>query len=266
MIYELNHVGEIIRNLDQSVAFYTELLDAKVVREAYIPSSDTKCVYVQIAGGMIEFLCRGDQSDPNLSYGFNHVAYMTDNIEGEYQRLAAAGAEFSVKPKIAGSGYGQVAFLADPNGVRSELIERPETFRQPLSAGGRIRSFDHISLVGDDLTGAEAFYTGQMGFQVLKRQYIAARELTMLYLMMGTDTIELLHRPTSQPGADRIGHIALRVDSVDAMYEFLISKGVQFEPGSPKAAGTGIGRVAVFRDPDGARIELVDRRDLREIH
>jgi hypothetical protein len=30
-------------------------------------------------------------------------------------------------------------------------------------------------------------------------------------------------------------------------------------------AGTGLGRIGIIRDPDGVRIELVDRPDLRAL-
>ena len=35
--------------------------------------------------------------------------------------------------------------------------------------------------------------------------------------------------------------------------------------GTPKPAGTGIGRIGIIRDPDGVKIELLDRPDLRAL-
>ena len=264
MIRELNHVGIQVADADRSIRFYTEILAGRVTSEAMIPATQTRCVYLQIAGGLVEMLCRGNGTPPP-KMGFTHVAFLVKNLDEAYKRLAAAGFEFSARPKPAGSGRGRLAFLSDPNGVRVEIIEREESLRIPRITGGGIRSFDHISLVADNLEAAERFYVDFMSLKPLKRMRIDARDLTMVYLNLGDDTIELLHRSAPQKAADLIGHIAFRVDSVDETAEYLRGKGVGIEPGSPKNAGSGLGRVCNFLDPDGVKIELVDRKDLREI-
>jgi hypothetical protein len=40
---------------------------------------------------------------------------------------------------------------------------------------------------------------------------------------------------------------------------------VSAESGTPKPEGTGLGRIGIIRDPDGVKIELVDRADLRDL-
>ena len=262
MIMELNHVGILVSDAEKSIAFYTGLLNAKIVSEALIPASNTRCIYLQISGGMVEILCRGDGSKPKL--GLNHVCFSVDDLDKTYEELTAVGCKFSVQPKVAGSGRGRVAFLSDPNGVRIERVQREENFRIPMITEGRIRSLDHVSMYADDLDSAEAFYTKQMRLEPLKRMRVDSRDLDMVYLMNGPDVIELLHNQTKHT-SDLIGHFALRVDNVDEMTAFLKSNGVKFEPDSPKPAGTEIGRVSILKDPDGVKIELVDRKDLREL-
>jgi hypothetical protein len=55
------------------------------------------------------------------------------------------------------------------------------------------------------------------------------------------------------------------VDSVDEALKTFAAQGIPAEPGTPKPAGTGIGRIGIVRDPDGVKVELVDRVDLREL-
>ena len=265
MITEFNHVGILVSNMDKTVEFYSEYLGGKVINEALIPSSNTKCVYLQISGGTLEFLCRGNQADPSNVLGFSHLAFMVDNLDQTYEEFTSAGLDFAVKPKAAGTGRGRLAFLPDPNGVRLEIIERDDSFRRPKITEGKIRSFDHVSLTANNLEAAEKFYSNFAGFRPLKRMKIEERNLTMVYVINGDDVIEFLHRPTPQTDGNLIGHIALRVDDVHEMTEILKSKGVRFDPDSPKKAGTGLGSVSNFRDPDGVKIELVDRKDLREL-
>jgi hypothetical protein len=55
------------------------------------------------------------------------------------------------------------------------------------------------------------------------------------------------------------------VDNVDEALKKFNDQGVPTEPGFPRPAGTGYGRIGMIRDPDGVKIELVDRKDLRDL-
>lgn len=63
----------------------------------------------------------------------------------------------------------------------------------------------------------------------------------------------------------RCPHIALRVENVDEALAALADQGVSAEVRTPKAAGRGIGRIGTIRDPDGVKMELLDRADLRDL-
>jgi catechol 2,3-dioxygenase-like lactoylglutathione lyase family enzyme len=262
VIYELNHVGVRIRDLEASLAFYTGVLGAKVVDEAYIPGSRTDCVHIQVADGLVELLRPADPP-PGTSFGLDHVGFMTDDLDGEHERLAAAGFAFSVPPKVAGSGRGRLAFLADPAGVRVELLQREEEFRVPVFTSGLARSLDHVSVAADDLDTSAAFYAKQLGMRGLATLTDSERAATLAYFHIGADAIELVHPEAPTPEAPRIGHLGVRVDDVAAAVETVRSAGVPVAPDHPRAAGTGHGQVAACRDPDGVTVLLLDRDDLR---
>lgn len=103
--------------------------------------------------------------------------------------------------------------------------------------------------------------------KVLKEMTVphATNPLSMVYLNWDYDVLELLHRPSPDPAAVLFGHYAMRVDNVDEALAFFNEKGVPTETGFPKTAGTGIGRIGMIRDPDGVKIELVDRADIRDL-
>ncbi len=264
MIKELNHFGIVIRNLEKSLAFYEGLLGAKVVYRGLIPATQTDVVYLLITGGMIELLHRANPPAEE-TFGITHIAFMTDNLEGDYDRLMAAGYEGKVNPKPAGSGVGRLAFLNDPNGARVELIQRDLAMRDHPVEHDIIRSFDHYSLIANDLDAALKFYRDDLGMKILKKMEVPASQLDITYLNYDYDVLELLHRPTPDTTNPIYGHFALRVDNVDEALKAFAKKGVPAEPGTPKPAGTGIGRIGIIRDPDGVKIELVDRPDLRDL-
>ncbi|HLJ58776.1 MAG TPA: VOC family protein [bacterium] len=263
MIYELNHVGIVIRDLDKSVAFYQDVLGGKVAVRNRIPSSQTDIVYLQIAGGLIELLHRREPAAHEV-FGITHIAFMTDDLDADYRALVDTGCESLVAPKVAGSGVGRLGFLGDPNGARVELIQRDVDYRTAPIEHGVVKSLDHYSVRANDLVAARDFYGRRLGMNLLKQMYIEQRQLDILYFNLNYDVVELLHRPTPDTG-DIFGHIALRVENVDRALERVAALGVAAEPGTPKPAGNGIGRIGIIRDPDGVRIELLDRPDLRTL-
>lgn len=166
MIYELNHVGLFVRDLDASLAFYVGLLGGRVADRAIIPATATDCVYVQVGTGLVELL-RSPAPPPDLRFGLNHTGFMSDDLDGDYQRLAAAGCPFDVPPRAAGTGRGRVAFLSDPHGARTELLQRREEFRGPAVPGAPVARLDHVGVYASDLAAA-AFYGGQLALPQLR--------------------------------------------------------------------------------------------------
>jgi len=263
MIYELNHFGIVIRDLEKSLVFYQDVLGAKVTFRNVIPSSQTDVLYVQITGGLLELLYRRRPA-ANEVFGITHIAFMTDDLDTDYRALVNSGCEPLVEPKVAGTGVGRLGFVGDPNGARVELLQREGDFRTASVENGIIKSFDHYSVRANDLSAAKDFYGRRLGMHLLKQMYVEPTHLSILYFNFNYDVVELLHRPTADTGAI-FGHFALRVESVDRALEYFAARGVPADPGTPKPAGTGIGRIGIIRDPDGVRVELVDRPDLRDL-
>jgi catechol 2,3-dioxygenase-like lactoylglutathione lyase family enzyme len=261
MIYELNHFGIVIRDLEKSLDFYQKAFGAKVVFKNFIAASETDVVYLQIAGGLIELL-HPAAPGPEEVFGVTHIAFLTDSLDSDYQKLTDAGYVGLVAPKVAGTGVGRLAFLRDPNGARVELLERDVKMREGVIEHPIVKSFDHYSLIANDLDGALKFYRDDVGMKELATRTVPATELSISYLNYDYDVLELLHRPT--PSDDPIfAHIAFRVEDVDAALAAFAQFGIEPEPGTPKAAGTG-GRIGIVRDPDGVKIELLDRPDLHQ--
>ncbi len=263
MINELNHFGIVVRDLDASLAFYQGAFGARVVFQKIVPASKTDIVYLQIAGGMIELLHPQEPADDE-TFGITHIAFMSDDLDADYQRLVSHGAGELSAPKIAGSGVGRLAFVADPNGARVELIQRDLAMRTEPIEHPHVAAFDHYSVMANDLDAARAFYGDQLGMTSFITLEEPATELTIDYLHWNYDVLELLHRPT--PSTDPIfAHFALRVTDLDSALAALAKLGVHPQAGTPRVAGTGHGRVANITDPDGVEIELLDRPDLRAL-
>ncbi len=262
MITELNHFGIVVSDLEASMTFYQKAFNATTVFEGFIPSTGTDVRYLQIAGGMIELLHRREQ-DPDEVKGITHIAFLTDDLDADHARLVDAGVHEFTAPKTAGSGVGRLSFVRDPNNARVELIERDVTMREGIVEDEFVVGFDHYSLRAPDLDGARNFYQNLFGMKNLTTMHIAATELTIDYLHWDYDVLELLHRPV--PETEIYAHLALRVNDLDGIVAKLAGHGIEPLPGTPKPAGNGHGSLAKITDPDGVKIELLERADLRDL-
>jgi catechol 2,3-dioxygenase-like lactoylglutathione lyase family enzyme len=258
MIYELNHVGIVVSDLERTVPFYTKLFGAREVWRASIESIGLDIVYLQIGGNMFEFLAFQDRSHES---GPDHFGFLTDDLDGDYARLVAAGYESVLEPRISGSGVGRQAFVLDSDGTRIELLQRELPVRFEPADHPIVASVDHIALLVDDLDKALAFYVEAIGMNVLRKVAIPGTDVSVTYLDIGTDVLELLPRPTT---GQRIEHIALRVPDAGAALAFFVSEGAKPD-GPSRPAASGIGRIGSITDPDGVVIEVLDRPDVRNL-
>ncbi|MGQ9524274.1 MAG: VOC family protein [Armatimonadota bacterium] len=114
----------------------------------------------------------------------------------------------------------------------------------------------HVGVFTPNLERAEAFYTQVLGLPVVGR--LRGNGMNIAFIDIGGTRLELIESKDrtepAPPTFSGLGHIALEVDDVDAVYRDLAAKGVEFHV-PPTDAGHGI-RLAFFRDPDGLELEL----------
>lgn len=196
MIYELNHVGGPVQDLDASLAFYAGI-GAEVVDRLFMTNSRVHRVHIQLGTGLVELL-HNEEPAPDATYGLNHVGFMTDDLDGDYARLIRLGYDELTPPRIAGSGQGRLGFLADPNGVRVELLQRSEEFRVPPITSGPVRRLTHVALAAPDLDAAVEFYGTHLGMH---------RDPGTTTFRLGPDAVHLSN--SLPPATTPINHLGL---------------------------------------------------------
>ena len=117
-----------------------------------------------------------------------------------------------------------------------------------------------------DLDASLAFYTDVLGMHLIRRHEYPEGRFTLAFVGYGDEAsnavIELTHNwdtPKYDLG-DGFGHIALSVDDAAAACDRIRARGgrVVREAGPMKHGSTVI---AFVEDPDGYKIELIERRD-----
>ncbi len=122
--------------------------------------------------------------------------------------------------------------------------------------------FVHTCVRVRDPDASERFY-GLLGFERRGRLNFQTAYNIYMGLPGDGDTLELtVNRDRDQPYdlGDGYNHMAMVVEDLDALLAQLNAKGI--EPEKPPYSPGGreeIGRICFVQDPDGYRIELIDK-------
>ncbi len=116
-----------------------------------------------------------------------------------------------------------------------------------------------------DLEASIAFYTTQLGMKLLRRREHEHGRFTLAFLGYGDDevetVIELTHNWDQTEPYDLgngFGHLAVAVPDIYAACERMAKAGVKIpRPAGPMKGGSRA--IAFIEDPDGYKIELVER-------
>lgn len=123
-------------------------------------------------------------------------------------------------------------------------------------------NFEHAAVVTRDIDASIHFYRDLLGGIIVREGNIPSSGTRLAYLQFGDGMIELLGRPNPGPGTTGIDHVAFQVEDLDAMHARMSGDAVRFTT-PPKAAGSGVGRIAFLEDPDGIRVELLKQPSFR---
>ena len=126
MIMGIGHCAVTVKNMEESIKFYTEALGFEKVFEIANPANGNPwIVYLNICKGQfIELFYDGTVDNPWRSelVGFNHLCFQVDDIHASAQKVKDAGYEIYDGPKMGCDNNWQ-AWVMDPNGIRVELMQ-----------------------------------------------------------------------------------------------------------------------------------------------
>lgn len=134
------HVGVAVKNLDEMIRFYGDVLGMKVssryiTRGDYIETlTGTKGIVVDIckmtadSGDMIEFLqCNMptslDRIPSMTDTGITHIAIGIKDIDALYSKLKTQGIHFVSEPLMSPGGDMKVCWMRDPENNFLEVIQ-----------------------------------------------------------------------------------------------------------------------------------------------
>ena len=126
MIKDIDHLSVVTTDLERARKFYVDLLGFHETMRLETTHSGT-IIFVALKGTQLELFGGGEPKAAEAGsrqVGYTHIALLVEDIDAVYERLAAAGVEFSMKPTTVDSGL-RIAFFPDPDGNSLELMQRP---------------------------------------------------------------------------------------------------------------------------------------------
>jgi lactoylglutathione lyase len=122
---QLLHTSITVRNMDESVAFYTKNLGMELLSRREIKQNNAEIAFLGIGGSehRIELTWWREKKDYAEGDQLDHLAFGVSHLRQAVESLRARGVEISKEPYTLGPGSSQIAFIKDPNGIWIELIE-----------------------------------------------------------------------------------------------------------------------------------------------
>ena len=135
MLQQIDHIGIAVKNLDETVAFYRQVMGLEV--SATEVFNGMKIAFLRIGDSELELL---EDLTPDGAIarhvakrgeGVQHVAYRVDNLEQALQDVRAKGIDLIDERPRPGARNARVAFL-HPKSTKGVLIEFVESQRSTL--------------------------------------------------------------------------------------------------------------------------------------
>ncbi|MDP2715998.1 lactoylglutathione lyase [Rheinheimera sp.] len=128
MLHTMLRVG----NLEKSIAFYTEVLGMKLLRQ----SENTEYKYTLAFVGygdesehtVLELTYNWDTDSYDLGNAYGHIALEVENVYEACDKIRAKGGVISREPGPVKGGTTEIAFVRDPDNYAIELIQKKASY------------------------------------------------------------------------------------------------------------------------------------------
>ncbi len=128
MLKKIEHLGIAVNNISESLKVYETLLGSLCYKTEEVESEGVKTAFLQIGESKIELLEATNLDSPIAKFlakkgkGIHHIAFETDDIDQEIERLKVEGFELIHQSPKDGADNKRIAFL-HPKSTDGILVE-----------------------------------------------------------------------------------------------------------------------------------------------
>ena len=132
MVNKIDHIGIAVKNLDETLNFYENILGLKSTGEEVVEEQKVKVAFLPIGDTEVELLESTEEDGPIAKYiakngqGVQHIAYKVDDIEKAIAEMKEKGVRMIDEVPRYGAGGAKIAFCHPKStyGVLIELCQR----------------------------------------------------------------------------------------------------------------------------------------------
>jgi len=119
------HTSITVRNMEESLAFYTEMLGLQFERRRTIPENHAEIAFVRdpASGARIELTHWEGKDSFEAGEQLDHLAFEVEELDRTLMRLRTKNVRIAKEPYRLSGGSSRIAFVLDPNDIWIELIE-----------------------------------------------------------------------------------------------------------------------------------------------
>lgn len=128
MVNKIDHIGIAVKNLEETLKFYEDVLGIKCVSQEVVEEQKVKVAFLPIGDTEVELLESTSEDGPIARFiekkgeGIQHIAFKVDNIEEVIKELEEKGVRMIDEQPRYGAGGARIAFL-HPKSTSGVLIE-----------------------------------------------------------------------------------------------------------------------------------------------
>lgn len=128
MVKRIEHLGIAVDSIETALPVFESLLGTKSYKEEAVESEGVRTVFLRVGESKIELLEATNEDSAIAKFlsknkgGFHHVAFETDDIEAELERLKAEGFQLIHETPKSGADNKRIAFL-HPKSTKGLLVE-----------------------------------------------------------------------------------------------------------------------------------------------
>ena len=131
-VIKLDHIGIAVKNMNEALAFYRDVLGIADVGEEVIEEQKVKVAFLSLGDTELELLESTSPDGPVAKFiekrgeGIQHIALRVESIEEALQELKEKGYKLIDQEPRYGAGNARIAFLhpKSAGGILLELSER----------------------------------------------------------------------------------------------------------------------------------------------
>ena len=126
--FQMLHTMLRVRDLDESIGFYTKFLGMTLLRKREVPEAKYTNVFVgygpEDTHAVLELTYNWEQDeDYEIGTAYGHIALGVRGIYDICDKLEAAGVKIPRKPGPVKHGTTHIAFIEDPDGYKIEIVD-----------------------------------------------------------------------------------------------------------------------------------------------